>query len=260
MDEPRTLCRVDGNVAIVTLNAPQRRNAIDREMVEALHADLERLDAESGLAALVITGAGEKAFAAGADIAQLEKRTSQDALLAINSTLFRRVEEFPVPVIAAIRGFCLGGGCELAMACDLRIAGESARLGQPEVSLGIIPAAGATYRMPRLIGLGRARELIYTGRIVDAVEAERIGLVNRVVPDGEVLDRAVALAREIAHNGPLAVRAAKASMNALVRSDPSNAITVESALQATLFDSNDKRERMRAFLEKRDRDSKQKKS
>src|SRR5690606_24482578 len=139
-----------------TLNAPERRNAIDLEMVRSMHADLNQLALDEELAALVVTGAGDKAFAAGADIAQLRERTAVDALAAINSTLFRRVEEFPVPVVAAIRGWCLGGGCELACACDLRVAGESARLGQPEVSLGIIPAAGGTYRLPRLVGLGRA--------------------------------------------------------------------------------------------------------
>lgn len=251
MDEKRTLLELADRIAIVTLNAPERRNAIDRAMVDALHLDLTRLESVPDLAAVVITGAGDKAFAAGADIAQLKERTSRDAAAAINSTLFARVENFPVPMIAAVRGFCLGGGCELATACDLRVAGQSAKFGQPEVTLGIIPAAGGTYRLPRLIGLGRARELIYTGRILDAVEAERIGLVNRVVPDAEVLDVAVALAREIAHNGPLAVRAAKAAMNALARPGQDQAITLESSLQAVLFDSADKHARMQAFLDKR---------
>ncbi len=250
-DDPRTLMRMEDRIAVLTLNAPERRNAIDLEMVQALHRNLDALLEEPDLTAIVLTGAGEKAFAAGADIAQLKERKARDALAAINSSLFKRVEDFPVPVIAAIRGWCLGGGCELAIACDLRVAGASARLGQPEVSLGIIPAAGATYRLPRLVGLGRARELVYTGRIVDAAEAERIGLVNRVVPDEEVLDAALALAREIAHNGPLAVRLAKASMNALARPNEQMAMTVESSLQAVLFDSADKHDRMQAFLEKR---------
>ncbi|MBI5849443.1 MAG: enoyl-CoA hydratase/isomerase family protein [Planctomycetes bacterium] len=255
MDEQRTLLEIADRIAIVTLNAPERRNAIDRAMVDALHADLTRLESVPELAAVVITGAGDKAFAAGADIAQLKERTSRDAAAAINSTLFARVENFPVPMIAAVRGFCLGGGCELAIACDLRVAGQSAKFGQPEVTLGIIPAAGATYRLPRLIGLGRARDLVYTGRILDAAEAERIGLVNRVVPDAEVLDAALALAREIAHAGPLAVRAAKAAMNALARPNEGMALTLESALQAVLFDSTDKHARMQAFLDKRQKKS-----
>jgi enoyl-CoA hydratase len=252
-NDKRTLLEVEDRVAVITLNAPERRNAIDREMVRSLHADLHSLMEDDELAAVVITGADEKAFAAGADIAELKERSALDALASINSSLFRRIEDFPVPVIAAIRGWCLGGGCELAIACDLRIAGESAKLGQPEVSLGIIPAAGATYRLPRLVGLGRARELVYTGRILTAAESERIGLVNRVVPDAEVLEAAVGMAREIAHNGPLAIRLAKASMNALARPNEQMAMTLESALQAVLFDSADKHERMQAFLDRKSR-------
>jgi enoyl-CoA hydratase len=247
----RTLLEHRDRVAVITLNAPERRNAIDHEMVRSLHANLDALQDDDQLVAVVLTGSGEKAFAAGADIAQLEQRTAKDALTAINSTLFKRIEDFPVPIIAAIRGWCLGGGCELAMACDLRVAGRSARLGQPEVSLGIIPAAGGTYRLPRLVGLGRARELIYTGRILDAEEAERIGLVNRVVADENVLDEALKLASEIAHNGPTAVRLAKTTMNALARANESMAVAMESAAQAILFDSEDKRRRMRAFLERK---------
>ncbi len=247
----RTLLERRDRIAVITLNAPERRNAIDREMVESLHADLDALQSDPELAAVVLTGAGDKAFAAGADIAQLEQRRAPDALRAINSTLFERVEEFPVPMLAAIRGWCLGGGCELAIACDLRVAGRGAKLGQPEVSLGIIPAAGGTYRLPRLIGLGRARELIYTGRIISADEAERIGLVNRVVPDDAVLDEALKLAAEIAHNGPLAVRLAKSTMNALARPNESMAVAMESSAQAVLFDSEDKQRRMQAFLERK---------
>lgn len=250
-NDKRTLLEVQDRVAVITLNAPERRNAIDLEMVQSLHADLHSLLEDDELAAVVITGAGDKAFAAGADIAQLKEREAIDALASINSSLFKRLEDFPVPVIAAVRGWCLGGGCELAIACDLRVAGESAKLGQPEVSLGIIPAAGATYRLPRLVGLGRARELIYTGRILSAAEAERIGLVNRVVPDDEVLDAAVGLASEIAHNGPLAIRLAKASMNALARPNEQMAMAMESALQAVLFDSEDKHRRMQAFLDRK---------
>jgi enoyl-CoA hydratase len=250
MSASKVLHERRGDALLVTLNAPERRNAIDQEMVDGLHAVLDAHERDDALAAIVITGAGDKAFAAGADIAQLRQRTSQDALAAINSSIFVRIEEFPVPVIAAIKGFALGGGCELALACDLRVLGESAKLGQPEVKLGIIPAAGGTYRLPRLVGLGRARELIYTGRMVDAQECLRIGLANVVVPDAEVVDRALQLAAEIAQNGRLAVRAAKRSLNALARPGQQNAVALESALQAVLFDSDDKRARMDAFLSK----------
>lgn len=250
MSEPRILSERRGDAVLVTLNAPERRNAIDLEMVDALHALLDELWDDDSVAALVITGAGEKAFAAGADIAQLRDRTGADAHKAINSGIFNRIEEFPAPVIAAIRGYALGGGCELAIACDLRVVGASAKLGQPEVKLGIMPAAGGTYRLPRLVGLGRARELVYTGRMIDADEAVRIGLANFAVPDAEVVDRALALANEIGRNGRLAVRAAKHSLNALSRPGHDNAIATESALQAELFDSDDKRARMDAFLQK----------
>jgi enoyl-CoA hydratase len=255
MAEPdRILVERRADAVLVTLNAPERRNAIDRQMVDGLHRVLDQFWADESVAALVLTGAGDQAFAAGADIAQLRERTSRDALQAINSSIFQRLEEFPAPVIAAVRGYALGGGCELAIACDLRVLGSSAKLGQPEVKLGIIPAAGGTYRLPRLVGLGRARELIYTGRMVDADEALRIGLANLVVPDAEVVDRALALAGEIAKNGRLAVRGAKRALNALSRPGQENALAFESSVQAVLFDSDDKKARMDAFL------SKQKKS
>ncbi len=250
MTAPKLLVERRGNVLLATLNAPERRNAIDQEMVDGLHQMLDEVARDDSLAAVVLTGAGDKAFAAGADIAQLRARTAKDALMAINSAAFLRVEECPVPVIAAVCGFALGGGCELAIACDLRVLGQSARMGQPEVKLGIIPAAGGTYRLPRLIGLGRARELVYTGRILDADECLRIGLANHVVPDGEVLPRALALAEEIAQNGALAVRAAQKAMNALARPEQQNAVALESALQSALFDSADKLARMDAFLQK----------
>tara|TARA_R110002072_G_scaffold109160_1_gene236269 strand:+ start:34868 stop:35758 length:891 start_codon:yes stop_codon:yes gene_type:complete len=246
----RVLSERRGDAVLVTLNAPERRNAIDQEMVDGLHAVLDELEHDETVAAIVLTGAGEKAFAAGADIAQLRDRTSSDALKAINSSIFNRIEEFAVPVIAAVKGYALGGGCELAIACDLRVLGESAKMGQPEVKLGIIPAAGGTYRLPRLIGLGLARELVYTGRMVAADEAQRIGLANKVVPDAEVVDAALAMADEIAKNGRLAVRAAKRSLNALSRPGHENAVVFESSTQAVLFDSDDKKARMDAFLSK----------
>ena len=248
--EPVLLERLQ-QVALITLNAPHKRNAIDRAMVDGLHRVFDELIADQKLSGLIITGSGEKAFAAGADIAELKERRALQALQAINSALFKRIEELPFPVIAAIRGYALGGGCELAMACDMRVAGESAKMGLPEVTLGIIPAAGGTYRLPRLVGLGRAKELIFTGRIIDAQECLRIGLVNHVVPDGNVVARAQELAAEIAANGPLAVRAAKTTMNALGRPGETAAVTFESTVQALLYDTEDKHRRMEAFLERR---------
>jgi enoyl-CoA hydratase len=245
------LVDVEERLAVVTFNRPDKRNAIDRTMVNELHDVLDGFVLDGEVQACVFTGAGDKAFIGGADIAQLRERTALDALQTINATLFNRIEALPFPTIAAIRGYCLGGGCELAMCCDLRVAGEGARLGQPEVALGIIPAAGGTQRLPRLVGLGRAKELVLTGRVVDAAEAERIGLVNRVVPDDEVLDAARGLAREILAHGALAVRLAKLNLNNSVRTGQDSGLLLEQVSQAVLFESEEKRRRMTEFLERR---------
>lgn len=251
---PLVLTERVGSVVILTLNRPEKRNAIDLAMVHALHGLLAELARDADLACLILTGAG-KAFAAGADIGELRERNRFDALAGINSRLFQAVEQFPTPVIAAIQGWALGGGCELALACDLRIAGESARFGQPEVTLGILPGAGATQRLPRLVGLGMARELIFTGRIIDAAEALRIGLVNRVVHDDGLLDAAQELASQIAANGPLALRLAKLALNASHRTGSDVGFLIESLGQASCFESDDKYQRMTAFLEKQQRKS-----
>ncbi len=243
------LLDVADGVATLTLNRPDARNAINLAMVEEMHGALGALSGRDDVLALILTGAGGKAFAAGADIAELLERTHEYALRSINTALFKRIEDFARPTIAAIRGFCLGGGCELALACDMRIAGEGAKFGQPEVSLGIMPAAGGTYRLPRLVGLGRAKELIFTGAIIDAREAERIGLANRVVPDADVLAAALDLARKIAAQAPLAVRLAKLIMNQGARG--ASLTEVESVAQAILFESEDKRRRMTEFLERK---------
>jgi enoyl-CoA hydratase len=245
------LVSVADGVADVVLNRPEVRNAIDKAMVDDLHRALDELGARDDVAAVVFSGAGGKAFAGGADIGQLRVRKSPEALMAINARLFQRVEEFPAPTIAAVAGYALGGGCELAMACDLRVAGRGAKFGQTEVALGIIPAAGGTQRLPRLVGLGRAKELILTGRVVDAAEAERIGLVNFVVDDADVLPRARSLAADIAKQGRLAVRLAKVALNASSRTGQDAGFVVEQIAQAVLFDSADKEKRMTAFLEKK---------
>jgi enoyl-CoA hydratase len=247
------LVSVDGGVASVVLNRPEVRNAIDKAMIDDLHRAFDDLAARDDVNVVILSGAGGKAFAGGADISQLRERKSREALLAINARLFQKVEEFPAPTIAAVNGFCLGGGCELAMACDMRVAGRSSKFGQPEVALGIIPAAGGTQRMPRLVGLGRAKEIILTGRMVDADEAGRIGLVNHVVDDEQVMAKAREIADAIARQGRLAVRLAKVSLNASSRTGQDTGFLVEQISQAVLFDSADKHERMTAFLEKRPR-------
>ncbi|MCA9728812.1 MAG: enoyl-CoA hydratase/isomerase family protein [Candidatus Eisenbacteria bacterium] len=234
----------------ITLNRPEVRNALNLEMVRELGAALGQLEPDDSIGAVILTGAGEKAFVAGADIAELEARDAVGSLAAINARLFRQIESFPAPVIAAIRGFALGGGCEMTLACDLRVAGASSRFGQPEVGLGIIPAAGGTQRLPRLIGLSRAKELVLTGRIIDAEEALRIGLVHRVVPDEQVLDEAQSLANTILEKGTLAVRLAKLALNAAF---PGFEIgqTLESVAQAVLFETPEKHRRMQEFLNRK---------
>jgi enoyl-CoA hydratase len=241
-----------GTLAVLTLNRPEVRNAINLQMVEDLGTILDEIAGDDEVRALIITGSGEKAFASGADVAQLKERGVADALRRINAAIFRRLEEHPIPSIAAIRGYCLGGGCELAMACDIRVAGESAKLGQPEVSLGIMPGAGAVQRLPKLVGLGLAKELIFTGRILDAKEAERIGLVNRVVADDAALQEAKTIGALIAAQGSLAVKISKLALNASARSSAAFD-TLDALGQAVLFDSEEKHRRMSEFLERRSR-------
>jgi len=240
---------VEGGVATVSMNRPQVRNAIDLDMVNELTAALDDLSRGDAVRVLILRGEGGKAFAGGADIAQLRERRALDAFTQVNARLFQRIEDFPHPTIAAIEGWALGGGCEIALACDLRVAGETAKLGFPEVGLGIFPAAGGTHRLPKLVGLGKAKELVFTGRILDAAQALSIGLVEHVVPEGGALAKAREIAAEIARNGTLAVRVAKMALNAIARgNDPE---PIEKLGQALLFESPDKFERMTAFLEKR---------
>ncbi len=230
------------------LNRPEVRNAINRELIVALHATLDAWSERDDLRAVVLSGAGGKAFAGGADISELKERTHREAFFGINQRLFQKLEDFPRPVIAAIDGYALGGGLELALSCDLRVASKGAKVGMPEVSLGIFPGAGGTWRLPRVVGLGHAKELIFTGRILDADEAFAYGLFERLV-EADALSIARDIAQEIARNSPLAVQVAKVTINAMARQQ--HAEPVERLAQALLFDSADKRERMTAFLEKK---------
>jgi enoyl-CoA hydratase len=200
---------------------------------------------------LIITGAGESSFVSGADINDIRQRTRADGLAAISSSLCTRVERFPRPTIAAINGYALGGGCELALACDIRVAADSAKFGQPEAGLGIIPAAGATQRLPRVVGLGWAKHLILTGEIIDARQALEIGLVTAVMPASQLQVRARELAKRILRQGPLASRLAKLALNASARVDLDSGLLIETLAQAICYDSEDKREGTTAFLEKR---------
>ena len=238
-------------VVVATFNRPDVRNALGLEMVADIRRLLQTLSVKDDVRALIFAGSGEKAFVSGANIAELRDRNQFDALERINSALFREIETFVWPTIAAIGGYALGGGCELAMACDIRIAGQKAKLGQPEVGLGIIPGAGATYRLPRLVGQGMARELIFSGRIIDADTALAIGLVNRVVAPDEVLQTAIDLGSEIGQNSAMALRMAKAALNTGLDAPTETCMAFESTAQAILFEDAEKHERMTRFLERK---------
>ena len=250
--EPRIVAARTDNIETLTLNRPDAMNALDQDMVRALHTELDRLENDRELAAIVLTGAGEKAFVAGADIAELRERRAPEAFDRVNQHLFRRVAELPMPTIAAVRGWALGGGCELTLSCDLRVASPSARFGQPEVALGIMPGAGATHRLARLVGLGKARELIYTGEIIDAGEAHRIGLVNRLAEtDDALIETANDLAGKIAKNSTGAVRLSKIAVNHALDPGERGRDLLEVLAQALCFESEDKQARMTKFLERK---------
>ena len=200
---------------------------------------------------LIITGAGESSFVSGADINDIRARTRDDGLAAINSSLFAKIERFPRPVIAAINGYALGGGCELALACDIRVASDTAKFGQPELGLGIIPGAGATQRLPRIVGLGWAKHLILSGDIIDAKQALEIGLVTAIMPASQLQVRARELAKKILRQGPLAARLAKLALNASARVDLDSGLLIETLAQSICYGSEDKQEGTSAFLEKR---------
>ncbi|MCV7496970.1 enoyl-CoA hydratase-related protein [Micrococcus luteus] len=246
---------VSERLAVVTINRPERRNTLDRTVVAALRRTLEELGERAGrgdVGAVAFSGAGEKAFVAGADIGELATRTAAEGLAAAMQRLYDEVESFPVPTLAAVNGYAFGGGAELAMACDVRIAAENARFGLPETALGIIPGAGGTQRLSRLVGTGRALEMILTGRAIDAAEALRIGLVTAVVPGAELLGTVRATAGQILAKGPLAVRLARLVVRGGAETDQRTGLLLERLAQSVLYTTEDKAEGTAAFTEKRD--------
>jgi enoyl-CoA hydratase len=238
-------------VALVTLDRREALNALSYALLGELDAKLAALDADPDCRAIVITGAGERAFAAGADVKELSAETPESLRAADPFAAVDRVAALATPTIAAVRGFALGGGCELAMACDMLVAGEDAKFGQPEILIGVIPGAGGTQRLPRAIGRARAMELVLTGRRIDAAEADRLGLVTRVVPAAETVPAALELAARIASMPPLAVQAAKAAVNATQDRPLAEGLRDERDRFEALFTTDDQREGMAAFLEKR---------
>jgi enoyl-CoA hydratase len=243
----------DGDLAIVVIDRPDKLNALNAEVVKELGDVFRDLRDDDDVRGVILTGAGDKAFVAGADIGELAKMSPLSGVQVSRDgqRIFAEIERFPKPVIAAVGGYALGGGCELALACHLRVASENAQFGLPEVGLGIIPGYGGTLRLSRLIGLGRAVELTLTGAMLGAEKAERIGLVSAVYPQEELLDRTKAFARGITKNGPVAVRMALESIYLALDSAPADAQSFESALFGLLASTGDMKEGMTAFLEKR---------
>jgi enoyl-CoA hydratase len=241
---------LDG-VALVTIDRRDVLNALSFDLLDALADSLEALDADPACRAIVLTGAGTRAFAAGADIKELATQTSSSLAEGRRFEVWDRLGAVGTPLIAAVRGFALGGGCELAMTCDMIVAGDDATFGQPEIAIGVMPGAGGTQRLTRAIGSARAMELILTGRSIGAAEAERLGLVTRVVPADATLDAALELAARIAGMPPLAVRAAKAAVRDASERPLSIGLAEERAAFFALFDTEDQAEGMQAFTDKR---------
>jgi enoyl-CoA hydratase len=242
----------NGRVAIVTINRPDRRNALNAQVRQDVVAILDRLRTDNEIGVVVFTGAGDKAFIAGADIQEFAQRSPLEQRAAMSGrVVFEEIADFPKPTLAMINGFALGGGCELAQACDIRIAAQSARLGQPEIKLGIIPGGGGTQRLPRLVGPGQALRLILTGELIDAAEAARIGLIDLVVPDEDLRERTLQIARTIAAHSPIALQLAKSAVRGSLEAPLSAGLRHERELFITAFASEDKGEGVAAFLEKR---------
>jgi enoyl-CoA hydratase len=247
------LYAVSDGIARITVNRPDKLNALNGVVIAELGDAVGHIEGDPGVRGVILTGTGSKAFVAGADISELAEQgaTEGKARAVAGQTVFRRFERCGKPVIAAVNGFALGGGCELAMACHLRIASETAKFGQPEVKLGIGPGYGGTVRLPRLIGKGRALELLLTGQMIDAQEAWRIGLVNRVVPADRLLEEAEQLLRSILENGPLAIRACLESVDAGLEMSLDQALLLEATYFGLLSGTTDMKEGTRAFLDKR---------
>lgn len=241
-----------GFVGILTIDRQNALNALNGEVISELEQTLDAISMED-TRCLILTGAGEKSFVAGADIGEMSTltKTEGEKFGKKGNAVFRKIETFPLPVIAAVNGFALGGGCELALACDIRIAAENAVFAQPEVSLGITAGFGGTQRLTRIIGPSKAKELLYTASKVKAEEALRIGLVNAVYPQNQLMEQCIKMAEKIAQNAPIAVRGTKKAINEGMHLDMDTAINIEVALFGSCFETQDQKNAMGAFIEKR---------
>ncbi|SFC43107.1 short-chain-enoyl-CoA hydratase [Clostridium uliginosum] len=260
MELKNVILEKEGHLAIVTINRPKALNALNSETLTDLNCVLEDLEKDSNVYAVILTGAGEKSFVAGADISEMKELNEQQGkeFGILGNNVFRRLENLDKPVIAAVSGFALGGGCELAMSCDIRIVSEKAKFGQPEAGLGITPGFGGTQRLPRIVGLGKAKELIYTCDIIKADEALRIGLANKVVSLENLMDEAKAMANKIIANAPIAVKLCKDAINRGMQVDIDKAVLIEAQDFGKCFASEDQTEGMTAFLDRREKSFKNK--
>ncbi|OWY71212.1 enoyl-CoA hydratase [cyanobacterium TDX16] len=244
------LTKLDGFVAVAQLNRPEVLNALNIPLMDQLITQIEAWDADPAVRCIVVTG-NEKAFAAGADIKEMAEASVVDMYERNNLARWERIKRCRKPIIAAVSGFCLGGGCELAMHCDIILAGENAKFGQPEINIGVMPGAGGTQRLSKTVGKYRAMELILTGRFFNAQEAFQMGLVNRVVPPEKCLDEAMAMAKEIADRSPVAVRVAKEAVLRAFETGLTDGLDYERKMFYMLFATEDQKEGMKAFMEKR---------
>lgn len=256
MEEMKVLIETRGPVALITINRPEVRNALDTETWRLLLQAFLDLEADAGINVILVTGAGDKAFVAGADLNSLKARSSAATFNGETPQIVARIEKVTKPTIAVINGFALGGGLELAMACDIRIASRKAKLGQTEINVGILPGAGGTQRLPRLVGVAKAKELIFTGKIISADEAEKIGLVNMVVDSEALMEAAWAMANEIASKSQITVQVAKQVVSQGAETDLATGMMLEKLGQSFVFGTEDHLEGICAFLEKRSPDFK----
>ena len=244
------LTEIRGRVGLITLNRPQALNALNNQLVREMMEALESFDSDDNVGAMVITGS-EKAFAAGADIKEMADKSAQQMTESDSVAVFSKIMSIRKPVIAAVSGYALGGGCEVAMSCDMIVASESTKFGQPEITIGVIPGAGGTQRLTRAIGKSLAMEMILNNRTLSAQEAYQFGLVNRVVPVDQYLNEALKLAEEIAARAPVAIKAAKNMINEAYEHSLSDALNEEKSEFYNLFSTEDQKEGMKAFTEKR---------
>jgi len=246
------ILKAENKIAVLSINRPAALNALSTALLVEFEQVLDHISKSNEISVLIITGEG-RAFVAGADIEEMRNKSAAEARQFgdLGARVFRKIELLEIPVIAAVNGFALGGGCELAMSCDIRIAGDKARFGQPEVGLGITPGFSGTQRLPRIVGIAKAKELIFTAEIIKADEALNIGLVTKVVAQEELMNSALEMANKIAKNGQLAVRYSKAAINRGIETDIETGISIEKDLFALCFATADQKEGMSAFLEKR---------